>query len=140
MKTILVVDDDFALLNLFEAILKAEGYIVCTAQSGMTALALLGVIKAPDLILLDMRMDGMSGPEFLAILVDEWPEIIANVPVVFLSAADEVPSSYESGFIRKPMDIDQFIIDVRGFVERGVKSVVPVTAKMGDNECALVRG
>ena len=134
MQTVLLIDDDIALTELIEAILEGEGYRVIRAKSGLVALSLLATIAMPDLILLDMRMEGMSGPETLAELADRFPDVLAQVPVVFLSASDHVPSSYQSGFIRKPMDLDKFLVAVKGFIETGVKPNLPVMAMNGASE------
>ena len=96
-----------------------EGYKVLTASGGEEALSVLGEITQPDLILLDMRMQDMSGPEFLAVLEERQPEILEKVPVVFLSAMNEVPVSKAVGFIKKPFDIDEFLESVLRFIEAG---------------------
>ena len=119
-KTILVVDDSADLLNLNRIILEMEDYKVFTARSGSEALSALSQIELPDLILLDMQMEDMSGSEFLVKLEETRPEIIENVPVVFVTGMDNVPASKATGFIRKPIDIDNFLEAVRRFIEMGV--------------------
>ncbi len=118
-KRILVVDDSADLQNLNKTILEMEDYEVFTALSGSAALTLLGEIARPDLILLDMRMENMSGPEFLLVLEEKRPEILENVPVVFLTALDKVPPSKAVGFIRKPYDLENFLEAVHRFIESG---------------------
>jgi CheY-like chemotaxis protein len=115
-KSILVVDDsaDFLLLN--KIILETEDYEVFTAASGAEALVVLGKIAQPDLILLDMLMEGMSGPEFLLVFEEKSPEIFKNVPVVFLTGMDNPPMGKAAGFIRKPIDIDKFLEAVHRFI------------------------
>lgn len=118
-KAVLLVDDNADLLNLNRTVLEMDGFKVFTALSGQEALTLLAKIGQPDLILLDMRMEDMSGPDFLAVLEKNRPEIIENVPVVFLTAMDKVPPSKAVGFIRKPIDIDKFLVAVHRFIEVG---------------------
>ena len=67
-KSVLVIDDDAALLELNKTILEMEDFEVFIALSGAAALSILEKIAQPDLILLDMRMEDMSGPEFLLTL------------------------------------------------------------------------
>ena len=122
-KTILVVDDSKELLRLNKIILEGNDYLVFLAESGSEALTVLSQIGMPDLILLDMLMEDMSGPEFLLKLEEKRPEIIENVPVVFLTAMDKVPASKATGFIRKPFDIDNFLKAVHRFIEIGVGNV-----------------
>lgn len=120
-KTILVIDDDDSLLFLNKAVLESDGYKVFTAKGGNEALTILANIPNPNLILLDMRMEGMSGPEFLLALEEKYPEIIKTVPIVFLTAMDKVPVTKASGFIKKPMDLDHFLTDIGRFIETRVE-------------------
>ena len=61
---ILVVDDDEGLLLLIADVLRADGYEVATAGSGLDALHWLGTHK-PDLMLLDLKMRDVDGPSLL---------------------------------------------------------------------------
>ena len=119
-KRILVVDDSADLLSLSKAVLELDDYEVFTALSGKDALVVLAEIAQPDLILLDMRMEDMSGPEFLLALEEKRPEIIENVPVVFVTGLDKVPASKAVGFIKKVCDIDKFLEAIHGFIEKGI--------------------
>ena len=118
-KRILVIDDSAELLSLSQMLLEMHNFEVCTAASGAKALCVLSEIAQPDLILLDMRMEDMSGPEFLVVLEQTRPDIIESVPVVFLTAMKEVPASTAVGFIRKPFEMDEFLAAVHGFIEAG---------------------
>jgi DNA-binding response OmpR family regulator len=79
--TVLVVDDESQLLELFEAYLK-ERFIVRTAADGEAALERIDA--SVDAVLLDRRMPGMSGDEVLARLRDRG----ADVPVAMTTAID----------------------------------------------------
>lgn len=118
-KTILVIDDSHDLLDLYKSILESDECRVFTAASGEDALVVLTKIAKPDLILLDMRMEDMSGPEFVLVLETKYPAIFASVPVVFLTAMDEVPECKVAGIINKVMDIDKFLADVHRYIEEG---------------------
>ncbi len=64
MKTILVVDDEEPIRRLIEEELTEEGYHVLTADNAPDALKI--VEKEPlDLVILDIRMPGMTGVEAL---------------------------------------------------------------------------
>ena len=123
-KSVLVIDDDAALLELNKTILEMEDYEVFIALSGAAALSLLEKIAQPDLILLDMRMEDMSGPEFLLELEKNRPDIIESVQVVFVTGLEEVPASKAIGFIRKPYGIDTFLEAVHRFIEIGASSLL----------------
>ena len=64
MKTILVVDDEKNIRLLYKAELEDEGYKVLTASNGLEALDVLKK-ETVDLVLLDIKMPEMNGPEFL---------------------------------------------------------------------------
>ena len=120
---ILVIDDNAELLRLIRNILEIDDHQVFTAEGGIEALAILAKIPPPDLILLDLRMEAMSGTEFLEILEEKMPTIIKNVPVVFLTGMDAVPVSRAVGVIQKPFDINEFLVKVERFIEMGVPPV-----------------
>lgn len=79
---ILVIDDDADIGNMLEEMLTKEGYGVMRAYSGTEAVLLLEHIRrhdaAPDLILLDLMLPGISGEELLTKL--------SGIPVIVVSA------------------------------------------------------
>lgn len=107
---VMMIDDSLDNLALQKILLEMAGYSVVTASSGQEALQSLALMPiAPDLILLDMQMEGISGPSFIALLERDSPQFIANVPIVFLTGMDEVPISAAKGVIRKPIDVETFL-------------------------------
>jgi len=119
-RRILIVDDAADLVALTTTILEMHNYETFGALGGREALAILSEIDQPDLILLDMQMEDMSGPDFLALLEEKKPELIKNVPIVFLTAFEKVPMTKASGFIRKPFQIKEFLTSVHHFIEVGI--------------------
>ena len=84
--TVLVADDESALLAILAFNLKREGYEVWTAPDGDTAWRLVST-KNPDLVLLDTMMPGMTGPQVcLAMRADP---ALAGIPTILLSAREE---------------------------------------------------
>lgn len=103
-KKILIVEDDHdtrvALRQMFETL----GLRVETAANGMIALKILNHVK-PNLILLDMMMPLMNGPEFLKVK-DNHPEF-KEIPVIVMSAyADKLKKITEYPHLKKPLDLD----------------------------------
>ena len=102
---ILVVDDQPANIQTVGTLLHAEGYDVMSATSAEQALQRLRA-RRPDLLLLDMMMPGTSGLELCRLLTAK--PSLAEVPVIFLSAADEVgliTAALEAGavdYVTKP--------------------------------------
>lgn len=83
-RKILVVDDEKALVQLCQIILEAEGFDVYSAYNGKQALQLLHE-KAPDLVILDVMMPGMSGIEVCRrIRASAMPQ-----PLILMYTADE---------------------------------------------------
>lgn len=89
LKTILTIDDDDDIRMLASMILKKKGgFDVTTKRSGEAGISYLRSVEAsdlPDLILLDVMMPGMDGPQTLQKLKMDKPEI-AQIPVIFLTA------------------------------------------------------
>jgi PAS domain S-box-containing protein len=79
-KTLLVVEDDDLLRNLTSKMLQEHGYTVIDAADGKTALEKLDHNHI-DLVLTDVVMRGMSGPELVLRLIENHPEM----KVVYMS-------------------------------------------------------
>ena len=65
---------------------------------------------APELILLDLSMPGMSGQEFRRAQLDD--ARLALIPVVVLSADDGDPIPDVAGWLRKPVDLHELLAAV----------------------------
>ena len=85
-KTILLVEDDDRLANVYETRLQAEGFNTKRVANGEEALAVALQVK-PDLILLDVMMPKVSGFDVLDILRNT-PET-ANVKIIMLTALSQ---------------------------------------------------
>jgi two-component system response regulator GlrR len=105
MSTILLVDDDPDILKLVSLRLTAAGHGVREAESGERALALLAASR-PDLVITDLKMDGMDG---LA-LFDEIRKQAPTLPVIILTAHGTIPDAVAAtkrgvfAFQPKPFD------------------------------------
>jgi CheY-like chemotaxis protein len=106
VRTILVVDDEWAIAEVLEALLSDEGYRVIIANNGKQALERLAEWP-PDLIMLDFMMPVMDGNATLAALKEN-PKT-ANIPVILMSSLpEETISERCSGyvtFLRKPFRV-----------------------------------
>lgn len=78
--TILVVDDEAALLDVLDAYLRDEGFVVLRAADGRAAVD-IALAERPDLVLLDLNLPVLSG-------LEAFREIRAHldVPVIMLTA------------------------------------------------------
>ena len=107
---ILVVDDTPANLRLLTQMLSAHGYKVRPVPSGLLALE-AALAAPPDLILLDVSMPDLNGYEVCARLKTE--DRTRNVPVLFISALDDVDSKVKAftaggvDYITKPFQMEE---------------------------------
>ena len=109
MQTILIIDDDTAIGNLEQEVLKRAGYAVQHAYSGTEALLLLKS-SHPDLILLDLILLGLSGEEVLL--------RIQGIPVIVISAKTAVQDKVDllldgaADYLTKPFDTKELLARV----------------------------
>lgn len=102
--TILVVDDEPGVRVMVARMLSLSGYSVVSAQSGEEALSIAQEYAAPlDLLLTDVRMPGMSGPE----LVEALQKLRPGIRVMYMSAfsRDVLPPGVQDSdvpFLTKP--------------------------------------
>ncbi len=113
---ILVVDDTVENLRLLATLLTDAGYRVRKAINGTIALKAIEGAK-PDLILLDISMPGLDGYEVCRRLKRH--KETAQIPVIFISALDEVldkVKAFEVGgvdYITKPIEIQEVLVRVK---------------------------
>jgi len=70
MKTMLIVEDDRDLANLFKIVMEMCGFDVEMIHDGRQGLEVLSDQCLPDVVMLDMHMPGVSGEEIYAMLKD----------------------------------------------------------------------
>jgi two-component system, cell cycle sensor histidine kinase and response regulator CckA len=115
-ETILLVDDDEALLTLGTEMLELGGYSVLTARDGREALEVFGRSKDEiSLVILDMVMPGMSGKQCLdeLIRIDPKTKILVASGFSGHGPAQNGVASGGAGFIAKPFDLRQILLAVR---------------------------
>ena len=117
-ETILLVDDDAALLEVTSIVLMSEGYRVVTAKDGPEALKVLGYERL-DLVVLDIMMPHMSGFEVLKKMRER-----SDVPVVMLTAKSQSVDKVvglELGaddYITKPFDTKELLARIKAILRR----------------------
>ena len=116
MQTILIVDDNADIRALQKMLLEMEGYRVLTASSGAAGIKTVQEEASIALILLDVQMDDMNGPDFVQCLKQDHPEIYARSPIVMVTAQSDPSLVDVRGFIPKMSDIGEFVKRVQQFL------------------------
>jgi DNA-binding response OmpR family regulator len=130
-KTVLVVDDEEAILELVELHLRKEGLGVYTAGSGEEALQVLRAHQV-DLVVLDLMLPGINGLEVCRRM--KASEAGARIPVLMLSArSDEtdIVVGLELGaddYVTKPFVPKVLVARVRALLRRSRGEQTQVTA------------
>jgi CheY-like chemotaxis protein len=86
-KSVLLVEDDPALLDMLDQTLKRAGFTVVTAVHGADALTQLAALSV-DIVVTDILMPEMDGFELIRALRAKWPEL----PVVAMSGIEDTPN------------------------------------------------
>lgn len=139
--SLLLIDDDPALLIGLEAVLRYEGYQVVTAKHGRTGVEIAREFT-PDLIICDLMMPPPNGFEVLTMLSHD-PRT-ANIPFIFLTArtaeADKVQGllSGADDYVVKPFVKDELIARVKSVLRRKQKANVDVK-EMANKEILHLR-
>ncbi len=102
MKTVLVVDDSPSVLRLFDATLSEYDVKVRLAGGGKEALDIYRS-EPVDLVLLDLQMPRVDGPQTLAALKAIDPKVFCCV----MSAAQPSDVPGAAGFFKKPFSLDE---------------------------------
>jgi CheY-like chemotaxis protein len=119
---ILVVDDEAGIVDVLSAVLTDAGYRVEGAANGQDALAKIAECR-PDLVVLDLEMPVLDGPDTLRALRAD--EALRPPPVLMMSGLTESIvkrrcRGYQA-FLRKPFTLEELL----GTVGRLIKSSAP---------------
>jgi DNA-binding NtrC family response regulator len=118
MSKILVVDDDPSILSAFEQLLVEQGYQVSKALHGQEALHLLATDR-PDLIVMDIRMPGMSGLETL----QRMRQIDRRLPVIIITGYGTMETAVQAtkfgavDYHLKPLDPEEVLRSIASALE-----------------------
>src|SRR5205085_9585753 len=134
LKTVLIVDDDEGMRDTLTAILKRE-YRMLRVGSGEAALPVLNR-EDVDLVLLDVRLPGISGLEVLRIVKENY----SLVEVIMISAINEIETAVQAmkhgayHYVTKEFDYDQLRSLVRNASERQDlnRQVLTLSAQVAD--------
>ncbi len=119
MLTILVIEDNDELRNLYSLALRKQGYKTLSASDGVTASQLMEQ-NFVDMVITDIMMPNMNGYEFVKYLRSFNEEI----PVIIITAKDDFSSKQEGynlgtdDFMVKPIDVNEMCLRVEALLRR----------------------
>ncbi len=119
MAIVLVVDDEPLQRDILKTILEDEGYETYTASSGEEGLRSVKEFD-PDVVLTDLKMEGMDGIEFIESLPRKpfEPSVVVMTAYGTISSAVEAIKKGAFDYLAKPLDKDVLLITVKRAVER----------------------
>jgi CheY-like chemotaxis protein len=121
MATVLVVDDEFGIVDVLETVLTDEGYRVLTACNGKQGLVRLSEEK-PQVILLDFMMPILGGGDMLRAMASE--PAYQRIPVIMMSAlSEEAVAARCKGyvaFLHKPFRVATVLSTVARVLGAGI--------------------
>jgi DNA-binding NtrC family response regulator len=112
---VVVVEDETAVRDLLEEVLRGAGYDVIGYPNGLTALEALHAGAEADLVISDLRMPGMGGDELLTQLRASRPELNVVVITAFgsIESAIEMVKAGAYDYLTKPFGSDELLLTVQ---------------------------
>lgn len=120
-EAILIVEDNKTSRQLVETVLKPHGYSLLFAKTGAEAID-IATRNQPSLVLMDLKLPGMSGYEAVRVLKSQ-PET-ADIPVVALTAhavgkeRQRAADAGCEGYIIKPINTRMFADQLRQYIRQ----------------------
>ena len=109
--TVLVVEDDAGLRNLYRSALAAAGYLVLAVEDGVDALRRLDSVS-PDAVVLDLLLPRLGGRDVHREMKSR-PDT-RDIPVVVVSGTEmgDLDPAEFACVLRKPIDVDAVVVAV----------------------------
>jgi signal transduction histidine kinase len=109
-RTVLIVDDEQDIREIFETVLRYDGYEVLSAGDGQQAMDLLRRGARPDAILLDLMMPQMDGWQFR--VAQKQDPMLAAIPVIAVSADRTAKAAAidANAYLAKPVDVNALLL------------------------------
>ena len=124
MPHVLIVDDEPAICWALKKMLQAEGHSVDAVSSAEAGIA-AAKRHVPNLIVLDVRLPGMSGLD----AISEFLLLAGNVPIILITAFGDLTTAVEAyqkkvtDYLTKPFDLDRAAAVMRAALEPSKRQI-----------------
>jgi len=128
--TILIVDDEEEVLFSLGLVLRRAGYTVLEARHGIEALSVMTIATRTgqdiDLVITDIRMPNMDGPELLATMHRKGftPKVMVMTGYAHDAFAAHWEGRGEEKIIYKPFEVEELLREIAGTLGRDPASLV----------------
>lgn len=118
---IVIVDDERSVRNGLSNLLHSDGYTTSLYESGEELLQNESALTGAAMLIIDVRLKGMSGFELYSVLKQQ----TVVLPVIFISADQEEAVQWYAialgavTFLRKPIDVDTLLTIIRSALSQG---------------------
>lgn len=120
-KKILIIDDEESFTEVLKLNLEETGDFYVQIENKPRHAVETALLFLPDLILLDVIMPDIEGPDVLSILREE--SLLQNIPIIFLTATIRRDEAKEQDgligghlFLAKPCSVDELIFVINSHI------------------------
>lgn len=135
---ILIIDDDIAVRTSLQLLLEQQGFATATADSSVTALAILQR-QAPDLIILDLNFSIETSGDEGMLLLEQIRKLHAVIPVILITGWATIELAVKgmklgaNDFINKPWSNDHLLQSIRTLLNLQEKKTEKLSRKKLDS-------
>ncbi|MEA3317541.1 MAG: PAS domain S-box protein, partial [Bacteroidota bacterium] len=139
--TIMIVDDIDYNIDVVRYMIDSDAINYVQANNGEKALQILKIVK-PNLILMDLRMPGLSGYEVTGRIRSD--KDLKNVPVIAFTASamkteEKMARKLFDGFLRKPINKNELFKEIKKFLTYTEKNISKKDINAQDNNQVKIR-
>ena len=132
-KTVLIVEDDSAIIRLLKVALETNNYKVIISENGISVISMY-LSEHPDLVLLDLGLPDIDGTEVLSQIRQ-----ISNIPIIVVSARGsetEKVNALDLGaddYVTKPFNVAELLARIRASLRKAMpeEKVEPIFESKG---------
>jgi two-component system chemotaxis response regulator CheY len=119
LASIVIVDDDIDIVNLFEHFLSVRGHsILGKAFDGEEAISIvMNLQEKPDIILMDHRMPQVSGLEATESIKESFPDIKVVLVSADMKVEQQAKDNGASAFLLKPTSFKKVLSTIKELME-----------------------